>query len=137
MIGTKGRLSMIAVAAVLAGGCANSGLDLSTASVTTEKTVTAQKTDPVCVSLATQINALKGDGTIERLEKAASGKSAKVAVKREALQKQAELNKANADFQTRCGPTIPKQLAVQSPPAASPPPSQAANAPAASKTNAH
>ena len=104
MISASGKLGMIVVAAVMAGGCANSGMDLSTASVTTDKTATALKTDPACISLASQINALKGDGTIDRLEKAASGKSAKVEVKREALQKQAELNKANADFQTRCGP---------------------------------
>ena len=82
--------------------------DLSTGSVAADKSATALKTDPVCVSLANQITTIKGDGTIERLEKAAAGKSAKVQVKREALQKQAELNKANADFQTRCGPTIPE-----------------------------
>ena len=134
MISASGKFSMIVVAAVMAGGCANSGMDLSTASVTTDKTATALKTDPACVSLASQINALKGDGTIDRLEKAASGKSAKVEVKREALQKQAELNKANADFQTRCGPMIPKQLAVQSAPAAAAPTTQAAKVSAAAPT---
>ena len=84
--------------------------------VPSDKSATALKTDPMCVSLANQISTLKGDGTIDRLEKAAAGKSAKVQVKREALQKQAELNKANADFQVRCGPTIPKQVATQANP---------------------
>src|SRR5262249_16694829 len=73
-------------------------------------TEVASKTDPVCVSLANQINTLKSDGTIERLEKASDGKTAKVEVKRTALQKQAELNKANADFVSRCGPALPKQM---------------------------
>jgi hypothetical protein len=128
-----GKLGMIVFAAGLACGCANSGFDLSTASVTTDKTATAAKADPICVSLANQINSIKGDGTIERLEKAAAGKTAKVQVKREALQKQAELNKANSEFQTRCGPTIPQQVAAQAAPApaaAQAPAKQAANAPA-------
>ena len=132
-LGAASKLGSIIFAAGAACGCANSGLDLSTASVATDKSATALKTDPMCVSLANQISTLKGDGTIDRLEKAAAGKSAKVQVKREALQKQAELNKANADFQVRCGPTIPKQVATQATPAAS---VQAANAPAASKPSA-
>jgi hypothetical protein len=129
-LGAASKLGSIFFAAGVACGCANSGLDLSTGSIVTDKSATALKTDPMCVSLANQISTLKGDGTINRLEKAAAGKSAKVQVKREALQKQAELNKANTDFQVRCGPTIPKQAATQATPAAS---VQAANAPAASK----
>lgn len=132
-LGAASKLGAIVFAAGFACGCANSGLDLSTASVSTDKSATALKTDPVCVSLANQISTLKGDGTIERLEKAAAGKSAKVQVKREALQKQAELNKANTDFQVRCGPAIPKQVATQATPAAS---VQAANTSAASKPKA-
>jgi hypothetical protein len=106
---------MVVLAAALAGGCANSGLDLSTASISPDKNGTLAKSDPVCVSLATQISTIRGDGTIDRLEKAADGKSSKVEVKRTALQKQAELNKANADFLTRCGPAIPAQAAAQQP----------------------
>src|SRR6185369_16177862 len=90
-LGAASKLGSIIFAAGVACGCANSGLDFSTGSVAS---ATALKTDPMCVSLANQISTLKGDGTIDRLEKAAAGKSAKVQVKREALQKQAELNKA-------------------------------------------
>ena len=89
--------------------------------MTPEKTA---KTDPVCASLASEINTLKGDGTIDKLEKAADGKGAKVSVKRTALQKQAELNKAYGQFQTRCGPPVPNQVAAQQP-AQSPAPAQA------------
>jgi hypothetical protein len=116
--GSIGKIGFAVVATALMCGCANSGLDLSTASVTPEKTA---KTDPVCASLASEINTLKGDGTIDKLEKAADGKGAKVSVKRTALQKQAELNKAYSQFQTRCGPPVSNQVAAQQPaPSAAP-----------------
>jgi outer membrane murein-binding lipoprotein Lpp len=110
--GSIGKIGFVVVATALMCGCANSGFDLTTASVTPEKTA---KTDPVCASLASEINTLKGDGTIDKLEKAADGKGAKVSVKRTALQKQAELNKAYGQFQTRCGPPVPNQVAAQQP----------------------
>jgi hypothetical protein len=105
--GATNRIALVVLAASLTCGCANADLGLTTQSLGPEKT--AAKTDPACVSLASQINTLKGDGTIERLEKAADGKSVKVSVKRSALQKQAELNKAYAEFQTRCGPSMTAQ----------------------------
>jgi hypothetical protein len=120
-----GKIGLVVVATALMGGCANSGFDLSTASVTPDKT--AAKTDPVCASLAGEINTLRGDGTIDKLEKAADGKGAKVSVKRTALQKQAELNKAYGQFQTRCGPPVSNQVAAQQP-AQSQPAGQAATA---------
>ncbi|MBY0559258.1 hypothetical protein [Hyphomicrobium sp.] len=107
-----GKIGFVVVAAALTCGCANSGFDLSTASVTSPEK-TAAKSDPVCASLASQITTLKGDGTIERLEKAADGKGDKVSVKRAALQKQAELNKAYGEYQTRCGTGVPNQVASQ------------------------
>ena len=115
--GATGKIALAVLAAGLTCGCADgSNLGLSTQSLATD--ATAAKTDPVCVSLASQINTLKGDGTIDRLEKAGDGKTVKVSVKRSALQKQAELNKAYADFQTRCGPKVPAQTAAQAQPAA-------------------
>jgi hypothetical protein len=114
--GATGKIALAVLAAGLTCGCADgSNLGLSTQSLAE---TTAAKTDPVCVSLASQINTLKGDGTIDRLEKAGDGKTVKVSVKRSALQKQAELNKAYADFQTRCGPKVPAQTAAQAQPAA-------------------
>ncbi len=111
--GFIGKIGFAVFATALMCGCANSGFDLSTASVTPDKTA---KADPVCASLASEINTLKGDGTIDKLEKAADGKGAKVSVKRTALQKQAELNKAYSQFQTRCGPPVSNQVAAQRPP---------------------
>lgn len=120
-----------AAAVLAAGGCSNLG-DLSTSSVNSGTPALAQKTDPVCVSLASQISTLRGDASIEKLEKAAAGKGSKVEVKRTTLQKQAELNRANSDFQMRCGPQLPNQVAMQaptSPPAVAtaPPPVAPAN----------
>ncbi|RUO99024.1 hypothetical protein [Hyphomicrobium sp.] len=111
-LGSLGKASLAVVAAALVGGCANSGFDLSTSSIAPQA---AAKPDPICASLTSQINALKSDGTIEKLEQASEGKTSKVSIKRTALQKQAELNKAYAQFQTRCGPAPTTQAAAQAP----------------------
>lgn len=111
--------SALFAAAALAAGCANDGSTaLSTASVAPDKVAAAPRVDPACVTLASQIDTLRKEGAVERLEKAAAGKTASVQVKRTSLAKQAELNKANADFQTKCGPQMPKAQTAQAAPAA-------------------
>jgi hypothetical protein len=111
-------VSLFACSALLAG-CANANNPLATASVTPDKpSVVASKVDPVCVSLSGQIETLRKESAVEGLEKAATGKTAIVKVKRASLAKQAELNKANADFQTKCGPVIPKPQTAQAAPQA-------------------
>ncbi len=89
---------------------------LSTGSVTPAAEAAPVPAQPkfsqACVSLATQIQTLRGDGSIDRLEKVAAGKGENVQVKRTAIGKQAELNKANADFQAKCGPAVPKTVAA-------------------------
>jgi hypothetical protein len=115
---------MLALAAVsaMAAGCSNSATPLSTASVAPDKVAAAPRIDPACATLASQIDNLRADGTVERLEKAADGKSSSVQVKRASLAKQAELNKANADFQAKCGPAIPRaQTATVAPAIVTPP----------------
>jgi hypothetical protein len=91
-------------------GCANDGTlgssNLTTAAVT-PTVAPAAKVDPACVTLAAQIDTLRKEGTIDRLQQAAAGKTASVQVKRTALAKQAELNKANADFQSKCATITP------------------------------
>lgn len=90
--------SMAAVAGLglLAAGCSADG-GLQTASI--NKPAEQAAVDPTCVALANQIDILRKEGNIEKLEQAATGKGASVKVKREALAKQAELNRVNADFQ--------------------------------------
>jgi hypothetical protein len=117
-------LACITITALSVGGCANDGgvSNLFTTSAigtppeATTAAVTA-KLDPACGALATQIDTLRKEGTIERLEKVADGKGANVQVQRTALKKQAELNKANADFQAKCAPNVPKSAAVLAAPA--------------------
>jgi hypothetical protein len=112
-------MACITVTALSVGGCANDGSvsNLFTTSAigsSTEATTAAitPKLDPACGTLATQIDSLRKEGTIDRLEKVADGKGANVQVQRTALKKQAELNKANADFQSKCAPNAPKSASV-------------------------
>lgn len=113
------------VAALALGACAGDSMPnmFQTASVAppSEQTATAAATprvsriDPACVTLAGQIETLRKDGSIERLEKVAAGKGDSVQVKRASVAKQAELNKANAEFQTKCGPRLPQQASAPTP----------------------
>ena len=125
----RGAATALAIAsAALAGGCANDGGAgglFSTGSLSDPApAITAAKAnpDPMCVTLASQIEQLRKEGTVERLEKAADGKTASVTVQRAALGKQTQLNKANADFIAKCGPNLPKSAmtAVAAPAAAAP-----------------
>jgi hypothetical protein len=107
-IGRPALLAALAFAA-LAGGCANDGPGLfTTGSLSEQTSMTKTSLDPACVTLASQIDGLRKEGTVERLEKAADGKTSTVTVQRASLTKQAQLNKANADFIAKCGPVLPK-----------------------------
>lgn len=124
-----------AIAAVLGAaclaGCANDGSLLSAGGLTTasvsEPVAEAKqpKVDAQCVALLAQIDALRKEGTSERIEKVSTGKSSTAQVKRASLAKMVELDKANAEYQARCSTLTPAQQAAA---AAS---SQAAAAPAA------
>jgi hypothetical protein len=116
------RASVIACATIAGlglAGCANDG-SLSSmfatnsigASTDTAAAAITPKIDPVCGTLASQIDGLRKEGTIDRLEKVADGKGANVQVQRTALKKQAELNKANADYLAKCAPNMPKTAAM-------------------------
>lgn len=114
-----GTIALLVLAAVAAGCASDSGGLVSTSSVAPDKVAAAApKIDPACVTLSSQIDSLRKEGAVERLEKAASGKTASVQVKRTSLAKQAELNKANADFQAKCGPSMPKAQTAQAAPQA-------------------
>lgn len=126
----RGTLRVLAplVAGVVLAACASDGGLIETSSIAPTKVVAAS-VDPQCVTLAQQIETLRGEGSTARLEKAAEGKSGTAVIKRTALQKQSQLNKANADFIAACGPNLPKSAAT---PAVAP----AVAAPAAVKTAA-
>src|SRR5512137_172126 len=112
------QIALAAAGALTLAGCADGSTGLlSTASVSPAATATAAKNDQACVALSQRINALRQEGTVERAEKAAEGKSKTVSVKRESLVKLAELDKANAEFQAKCSIPLPASAAVV-PPAA-------------------
>jgi hypothetical protein len=112
---TPAYLTFTVVSTLLAGcaGDSTGGL-FSTASVAPAQVAEAPKTDPACASLISQIDALRKEGTVERLEKVASGNGKTVPVQRAALAKQSELNKANADYIAKCSPTRSASTGQQS-----------------------
>lgn len=114
---TTRLLASIALAAIALGGCSSTGDLMHTSSVTADSTAVAAapRIDPACASLASQIDTLRQDGTIAKLEKAAAGKSSSVQIKRASLAKQAELNQAYADFQAKCGPQLPRTAQAATP----------------------
>ena len=123
-IGALANAVAIAAAALM-GGCANDGNimgGLTTASVTPETQAVAKaepKVDPQCAALVTKIDALRKEGTPERIEKVSTGKGATAQVKRQSLAKMTELDKANAEYQARCSKLTPaQQAALQAKPAA-------------------
>lgn len=116
MIGTVAAM----IAGTLAAGCANDGGllagSLTTASVTEQAAASAtpqQKVDPQCVALMSKIDQLRKEGTPARIEKISTGKGTTAQVKRESLARITELDKANAEFQSRCSTlSTPQQAAV-------------------------
>jgi hypothetical protein len=98
--------------------CANDGL-LGSGATTPTAALPAAKpvVDPACTSLASQIDALRREGVVERAEAAAKGKGMTVNVKRESLGKLAQLEKANAEFQAKCS-TVPRATTAAAAPAA-------------------
>ncbi len=112
--------SMAAVVGLglLAAGCSADGGLQTTASI--NKPAEQAAVDPTCVALTNQIEMLRKEGNIEKLEQAATGKGASVKVRRDALAKQAELNRVNADFQGRCGPRMPQVASSVQVPAVQP-----------------
>lgn len=116
-----------ALLAATVAGCASDG-GLTTAAITEQPKVAAAPpaVDPQCVTLAAQIDQLRREGSVDRLEKAAAGKTSTVQVKRAAIGKQAELNKANLDYQAKCTPVAPKPATATAPAAAPAAPAPAA-----------
>ena len=111
------------------GGCAADGSSLLTtgalADGETKVADKAERINPECMTLMGKIQELRQEGTPERVEKISAGKGSTVSIKRAALAKITELDKANAEFQMKCSKLSPSQVTVaaaQAPAAAVPPP---------------
>lgn len=115
----------IVAAGGMIGGCASDGNfigpGLTTSSIEPPAVTSAAqpKVDPQCVALMSKIDQLRKEGTPGRIEKISTGKSATATVKRQALARITELDKSNAEFQSRCSTMSPaQQAAVRTAPAA-------------------
>lgn len=129
---------LLALSAASLGGCASSSDGLLPNTTGTVPTATAEATkkraehNAMCMGLRDRIIALRADGTIGKVEKAAKGKTRSVTIKRAALAKVAELNQANADYQLKCAGG-PIQVTANSAPAKTAEATQPAKKVAASK----
>lgn len=133
----------VVTTALLLAGCASDGngvLPTTTASIPQQTKPAAAKQPSAqttaCMALRDRIVALRSDGTVGRVEKAATGKTKVVRIKREALTKVAELNAANAEYRNKCS-IIPVQAAKPAiPPATAAKAARAAGSTAAPKKTA-
>ena len=119
MFKSSATLVFAALGATLLAGCSSDGgilgTSLTTQSIGTNAGATpvvaaAPKVDPACYSLSQRIDMLRKEGVTDRLEKASVGKTSTVAVKRASLAQEAELDKANAEFQAKCSAFGPKPV---------------------------
>jgi hypothetical protein len=85
-------------------GCANDGL-LGSSNFSTGSVPETPKVDPACVMLTAQIDTLRKEGIADKVEKAAAKKYKMMLPD---LVKADQLNKANADFQSKCSTITPR-----------------------------
>jgi hypothetical protein len=94
---------------LLLAGCAEGGDNI----FTTGSLVSGQdaKTDPACVTLVSNIEALRKEGVADKIEKAAAKR---YRMTQADLKKADQLTKANAEFQGRCS-NVKATTAAQAP----------------------
>ena len=106
---------ILAVGATLTlGACADSSIFGDSAFQSTAALPAKPMVDPSCQALSTRIEAMRRDGVVDRAEAVAKGKGTNVKVKRESLAQLAELDKANAEFQSKCS-TLPRAVTAPTP----------------------
>ncbi|MBO0766344.1 MAG: hypothetical protein J2P50_17385 [Hyphomicrobiaceae bacterium] len=96
----------LVLAGVMLAGCAVDGSEgsiFTTGSLTGQQT--AEKSDPVCVTLIARIETLRKEGIQDKIEKAAAKR---YKMTQADLAKADQLNKANSEFQARCSTVTPK-----------------------------
>ena len=101
----------LAMAAMLAGCASDSTGLFGGSSLTTSSVDEKAKVDPACVALQAKIDSLRQDGVSDRAaQAAATGKSSTVSVKRASLTQLADLDRANAEFQSKCSTLGPRPM---------------------------
>jgi hypothetical protein len=108
-----------AIACLLAGcaqdGSLSTGLNTGSVNPQTATTQATKSQEALCLTLASQIEALNTEGTSDKVSKAAAKK---YKLKATDLTKADELNKANTEFQTKCSSYPPRVAATAIDPAA-------------------
>lgn len=130
---------LLAPALILAGatvlaGCAENSTAFGGSNLTTASVVETPKTDPACMTLASQIDGLKKEGIADKVAQASVKKYKMTTAD---LAKADQLNRTNTEFQSKCSTVKPAQTASAAPIAA--PAAQAAApaiAPAVAKAKA-
>ncbi|HSR80796.1 MAG TPA: hypothetical protein VLL28_08465 [Hyphomicrobiaceae bacterium] len=126
MIRAAAKALALAGVAVALAGCAGEGESIFTTGAL--GTSAEAKLDPMCVTLASRIEALRKEGIAEKIEKAAAKK---YKMTQSDLNKADQLTKANADFQLRCSTIMPKSATADPAPEPPPPPPKAKASPKA------
>jgi hypothetical protein len=112
---TKLHMSAVVIAAgALLAGCAeNSTVFGGSNNLTTASVVETPKTDPACLTLASQIDGLKKEGVADKVAQASVKK---YKMTQADLGKADQLNRANTEFQSKCSTVKPSvQAAAPSP----------------------
>ena len=111
----RSNIIYAATIACALAGCANDGslsTGLNTGSVNPQTAATASKSqEALCLTLASQIEALNTEGVPDKVSKAAAKK---YKLKSTDLTKADELNKANTEFQGKCS-SYPPRVAATAP----------------------
>ena len=105
-------LSVTLAMAALLAGCASDNTGMFGGSALTTSAIDDKpKVDPACVALSAKIDSLRQDGVSDRAAQAgATGKSTTVSVKRASLTQLAELDRTNAEFQSKCSTLGPRPM---------------------------
>jgi hypothetical protein len=110
----RSNLIYAATMACMLAGCANDGslsTGLNTGSVNPATAQAAKSQEALCLTLASQIEALNTEGVSDKVSKAAAKK---YKLKATDLTKADELNKANTEFQGKCS-SYPPRVAATAP----------------------
>jgi hypothetical protein len=110
----RSHIIYAAAMACMLAGCANDGslsTGLNTGSVNPATAQAAKSQEALCLTLASQIEALNTEGISDKVSKAAAKK---YKLKASDLTKADELNKANTEFQGKCS-SYPPRVAATAP----------------------
>ena len=130
MIRAAAKALALAGVTVALVGCAGDGENIFTTGAL--GTSAEAKLDPMCVTLASRIEALRKEGIAEKIEKAAAKK---YKMTQSDLNKADQLTKANADFQLRCSTIMPKSATADPVPEPAPAPKAKGTPKAAAQQN--